>query len=613
MTVHRGAGRDDVASTPRQAFGIVPGEPAVVLVVDRDPARRSRAGVVIANQLGRRVRYACGPEEATAVVRGEDVAAVLAGLQTDDGVGLELVRSLRRSRPEIPVVVIAGDEGDEKSEAEVAEALRMGATDYVARDRLEAELGPTLDRLRRLTSPVPPRGCEGLVRQESRFVVADDPEALAVAIAAVREQFEVVGGWDPADSLRMAIALEEALRAVVGPDRRAALTVVHEPDASRFTLRKDGEGAAPPPAAGPLAAEPSRRFSTRALRLMRSFMDEVRFDRDGDGVTLVKRLASRQGRPAGEATDHDSARRLIEAFPDAAYMVDATGRILYWNEAAVRFTGYSREEMIRPFATVERIAFTDSLGVPLSREKRPAACCLREGRSVELHLFFHHRDHRQLWVEVRGSLVRDNSGGVAGCLVVLRDATSSIVVEQALRQARREAESDPLTGLANRRTFDRLLDLHLRMQAREGRPFCLIMADIDHFKSINDGWGHAVGDRALTAFARMLQNQSRAEDVVVRFGGEEFVILLPDHSLDVAARIAERLRAATPSSAPPELGDRRLTASFGVAQALAGESASELIRRADAALYRAKDRGRDRVELDQVGGAGEEPGAAGRG
>ncbi|MDG3006062.1 sensor domain-containing diguanylate cyclase [Paludisphaera mucosa] len=294
------------------------------------------------------------------------------------------------------------------------------------------------------------------------------------------------------------------------------------------------------------------------------------------------------------------AGRLLDALPDPAYFLDPGGRALLWNEAAARFTGYPREDMLAPFGSVEKLAYSDWSDVPLRWEELPSSRSLIEGRSVDRLLFVRRRESRQVWVEVRCSPVRGDDGAILGVLVVLRDATPAIAVEEALHQARRAAESDPLTGLANRRSLDRMLELHLGIQAREDRPLCLLMADLDHFKDVNDGWGHDVGDRALTAFAGVLQGLSRAEDLAARLGGDEFVILLPDHSLDVAARIAERIRVATPDATPPELGRRRLTASFGVAQAARDESAAQLIRRADAALYRAKALGRDRVEVDEA-------------
>lgn len=303
-----------------------------------------------------------------------------------------------------------------------------------------------------------------------------------------------------------------------------------------------------------------------------------------------------------EALGHDFAWRLLDALRDPAYYVDARGRTLYWNEAASRFTGHPAEEVLGRPASDPKLWYEDAEGVPLRADDFPGSRSLREGRAADRMLLLRRRDGERIPVEARCSPVRDEEGAVAGVLVVLRDATSAAALERALRQARLAAESDPLTGLANRRALDRMLDLRLRVQVCEGRPFCLILADLDRFKSVNDGWGHVVGDRALAAFADMLRGQSRAEDLVARFGGEEFVVLLPDATLEVATRVAERLRAATPSATPPELAPRRLSASFGVVEAALGEAPSQLLHRADAALYRAKSAGRDRVEIGEAAG-----------
>ena len=302
---------------------------------------------------------------------------------------------------------------------------------------------------------------------------------------------------------------------------------------------------------------------------------------------------------AAPSLDDGLARRILAALPEAVCCKDPEGRILFWNAAAERLTGYTHEEISRRPGSLDEARCTDWSGEPVREDDLPSVRCMTEDRPVTRNIFLRRNDGRRIWVELRCAPVRDETGAPAGCLIVLRDVTSTLAIGEALRQARRAAEIDPLTGLANRRNLDRMLDIHLDVLAREGRPFSLVLADLDHFKSIKDAWGHAVGDRTLIAFADLLQSHSRAEDLVVRFGGEEFVVLLPDHPLDVAAKIAERLRAATPSAAPPEREGRALTASFGVAQAVPGESAADLVRRADAALYRAKSGGRDRVEVDE--------------
>jgi len=154
-----------------------------------------------------------------------------------------------------------------------------------------------------------------------------------------------------------------------------------------------------------------------------------------------------------------------------------------------------------------------------------------------------------------------------------------------------QSSTDPLTGLANRRAFSRTLDQAITQAHALGNPLSVAIVDIDHFKSINDLHGHAEGDRVLQTLGAMLLSTEAARGRVARFGGEEFVRLLPDRALADAARESEYLReavAAMPTGLP-------VTISIGVAALQPGEDASSLLARADQALYKAKHEGRDRV------------------
>ena len=161
--------------------------------------------------------------------------------------------------------------------------------------------------------------------------------------------------------------------------------------------------------------------------------------------------------------------------------------------------------------------------------------------------------------------------------------------------------TDPLTGVRNRRGFDQLAAREIQRSRRTGERIWLVMLDIDHFKRVNDTYGHAAGDEALRAVGTCCREQLREIDVLARFGGEEFVILLAGADQAEAVAIAERLRRAVATlTVATAAGPLRLTASFGVAplQPHAGEDDLEAaIALADAALYEAKRAGRDRVRL----------------
>ncbi|QHW32070.1 diguanylate cyclase [Paenibacillus rhizovicinus] len=154
------------------------------------------------------------------------------------------------------------------------------------------------------------------------------------------------------------------------------------------------------------------------------------------------------------------------------------------------------------------------------------------------------------------------------------------------------ASTDPLTGLRNRRFFQERLLASLASYRESGEPFSLLIFDIDHFKRINDTYGHPVGDLILTDLARLLQSLSRETDIVARFGGEEFVAILPQADLEEAVRMAERYCSAAAAAA---WGEYRITISIGAATVTAEDTGETIVHRADLALYASKNGGRNRV------------------
>lgn len=167
---------------------------------------------------------------------------------------------------------------------------------------------------------------------------------------------------------------------------------------------------------------------------------------------------------------------------------------------------------------------------------------------------------------------------------------------RAEAEVRSQAMSDELTGLPNRRALDEAVEQALAGAARDGRPFAVMMVDVDHFKAINDRFGHHAGDHALQDFARRLSLDGRPGERVFRYGGEEFSLLLADTEAPQARQRAEQLRAQV-ALPPPEL-TRARSASFGLTHWRPGDSADALLGRADIALYRAKTLGRNRVETE---------------
>ena len=213
-----------------------------------------------------------------------------------------------------------------------------------------------------------------------------------------------------------------------------------------------------------------------------------------------------------------------------------------------------------------------------------------------VELLNYRRDGSRFWTEIKASPLADPHGRFTHWVSVQRDVTSRRSTEQRLWQ---QAFSDPLTALPNRRSMAAHLDRCLARGRDGSARVALIFCDLDRFKTINDRYGHAVGDAVLLEVCRRLQGQLRPGDMLARIGGDEFVVVAEAIRSDAdAMQLAGRLRDAL--AAPCVHGGETLaiTMSFGVATARAGDqNAEELLRRADASMYTVKESGRDGVAL----------------
>lgn len=210
---------------------------------------------------------------------------------------------------------------------------------------------------------------------------------------------------------------------------------------------------------------------------------------------------------------------------------------------------------------------------------------------------FDHRQQNVTLVPYRRDA--DGNGLVA---ITIVDATAEMSARRQLRRLNEELEqqrrTDLLTGLASRTYLNERLHIELDRAARQHAPLSLLMLDLDHFKRVNDTFGHSGGDEVLRRVGRTLLDELRSTDLPARFGGEEIVVLLPDTPIETAASCAERLRAAIAALSFPDIEGLSVTTSIGAAQWREGEPSRELMARADQALYVAKSEGRNRVVID---------------
>jgi diguanylate cyclase (GGDEF)-like protein len=165
-----------------------------------------------------------------------------------------------------------------------------------------------------------------------------------------------------------------------------------------------------------------------------------------------------------------------------------------------------------------------------------------------------------------------------------------------LRQAERNAHTDALTGLGNRHWMQVMFEREITRAQHADKTLCLMMIDVDNFKVFNDQYGHIAGDRVLVAVAEALREYLRPTDLIARFGGDEFAVLLPELTIEQAEQTAQRIREQVAGLSPPSLSTA-ITISVGVAKHAAGENTTALVHRADGAMYEAKEQGRNRVVI----------------
>jgi diguanylate cyclase (GGDEF)-like protein/PAS domain S-box-containing protein len=297
--------------------------------------------------------------------------------------------------------------------------------------------------------------------------------------------------------------------------------------------------------------------------------------------------------------DVEFYRELLNALGDGVCFVDRQRRVSVWNKAATRLSGYAAEEVLGQLSS-DTLRHLDVDGQDTGQDDLLLAT-LTDGKVREAEVYMHHKYGYSFPVTVRTSPVRDRSGAVIGAVEVFSNNQKRINVLKELENLQKEALSDPLTGIGNRR-FAEITLKPLEASFREhGVPFGVLFVDIDHFKDVNDRFGHVVGDLVLRMVAQTLANSLRPLDVACRWGGEEFVLLMPIVTEDALRGMGERQRALIQRSWLDNGGEPIfVTASFGGAVCREGESGGEVIARADAQMYRSKASGRNCVFIDAV-------------
>ena len=292
-------------------------------------------------------------------------------------------------------------------------------------------------------------------------------------------------------------------------------------------------------------------------------------------------------------------KHILDNLLNGIYFVDRDRNITYWNQGAERISGFTAAQVLGRNCGCKILRHISQDGVELCQDGCPLGLTLRDGNQREAQVYLHHEQGHRVPVAVRISCLRDADGAIIGAVEEFSDATSQVRLLCELNELKDRTRLDLLTGLGNRSAAEHEFKHRLGELKRLGKPFGLLFIDIDNFKAVNDTYGHALGDRALVMVAKTLGSALRGVDTICRWGGEEFIALVPQVNEAVFRTVAERMRRFIEVS-PMRLGEHEIaiTVSVGGALATPDDSLESLVTRADAMMYKAKRSGRNCTSLD---------------
>lgn len=295
-------------------------------------------------------------------------------------------------------------------------------------------------------------------------------------------------------------------------------------------------------------------------------------------------------------------RTLLDNLPTAVVVHRADTTIEYANPVSSQLLGLTQDQLLGRTAMDPAWRFVRENGSEMALDDYPVMMVSASGAPLRAYVtgVVRGKDASPAWLLVNAFPLMTPAGSLDRIIVSFIDISDRRALERELAQ---QARTDGLTGLRNRRAFEEDINFEVARHRRSGRPLSLVIADLDHFKRINDTWGHGIGDSVLRTFAEICRRSVREGDIACRFGGEEFAILLPDTELGTAAAIADRLRVESQDASVSLPGSAAVTFSIsaGVAELMTSDVGTRpLMKRADTALYKAKSGGRNRVEVAAV-------------
>lgn len=291
--------------------------------------------------------------------------------------------------------------------------------------------------------------------------------------------------------------------------------------------------------------------------------------------------------------------KIFDNVSDGVYCIDRERKILHWNKKGEGVTGYGAEKVLGRRCQDDILKHVDDKGTQLCLEKCPLVKAMEKGTVQTEEVFLHHREGYRVPVIVVGIPVVGESGDVVGAIELFKEKAEKSFLENEIKQLRKLAFVDELTQVLNRRGLEYYLKMKLSEVERFDRIIGVLFIDVDDFKSINDRFGHHVGDKVLRFVAGTLKKNLRVSDLVARYGGDEFVAVVELKEQKEIEEIAERLKNLIAASYIVE-NDQivRVTVSIGGVVVKERRDVDEILKRCNEPQYERKKKGEHSVSVD---------------
>ena len=291
-------------------------------------------------------------------------------------------------------------------------------------------------------------------------------------------------------------------------------------------------------------------------------------------------------------------KEILDNLYDGVYIVDRERRILYWNKAAEELTGYNSSELLGSCCYDNILNHVDVDGNNLCTSSCPLVEAINGVDIDETKVFFHHREGHRVPTLVKAMPYRDREGNVIGAIEIFSENSERKNILKKIKELEKLAMLDELTQVPNRRYMENILEIKLNEYQVNGVEFGIIFMDIDYFKRFNDDYGHSAGDLVLKAISSTFSNNHRGDDIVGRWGGEEFIGIFSRINSEGLKSVAEKLRILAENTSVRVVEEElRVTISIGATLVAPEDNVDTLMKRVDKLLYESKRRGRNQVTL----------------